>query len=109
MNRVVVALGGIAAAAVVVLAVAGSRAPSQAAAPVSPPSPQGRYQIVYSPHAARDTFLLDTQTGRVWEVARFTYLNGDPAIWDLMDRIDSESDRAAVNAKYGPKPPATKQ
>jgi len=26
----------------------------------------GRYQIVFSPHGSKFTYLLDTQTGRIW-------------------------------------------
>ncbi len=51
-----------------------------------------RFQIVFSPHAARDTFLLDTATGRVWQLTSFSYLDGEPVAWDLMTRIDNKDD-----------------
>jgi hypothetical protein len=54
--------------------------------------PQTRFQIFYSPHAARDTFLLDTTTGRVWQLTSFSDLTGQPSAWDLMTRIDSNED-----------------
>lgn len=54
--------------------------------------PQARFQIFYSPHVARDTFLLDTTTGRVWQLATFSDLTGQPSAWDLMTRIDSNKD-----------------
>jgi hypothetical protein len=54
--------------------------------------PTGRFQIFYSPHGARDTFLLDTQTGRVWQLTSFSYLDGEPVAWDLMTRIDNKED-----------------
>jgi hypothetical protein len=54
--------------------------------------PAGRFQIFYSPHAARDTFLLDTETGRVWQLTGFSYLDGEPVAWDLMTRIDNKED-----------------
>jgi hypothetical protein len=72
---------------------------------------QGRYQIIMSPHNARDTFLLDSETGRVWQLTIFTFLNGEPGVWDLMPRIDTPEDHAKVVNDYGRKPPqaATKK
>ena len=29
---------------------------------------RGRYQIVFSPHERTDTFLVDTEYGRVWQL-----------------------------------------
>jgi hypothetical protein len=73
----------------------------------SPPT-QGRYQIVMSPHVARDTFLLDTETGRVWQLTAFMFLNGEPAVWNLMPRIDNLEDHQRVVNDHGRKsPPAT--
>ena len=54
------------------------------------PGPQGRYQIVMSPHNARDTFLLDTETGRVWQLTVFSFLADDPSVWNLMPRSDDD-------------------
>lgn len=65
------------------------------------PIPQGRYQIVISPHAARDTFLLDTETGRVWALTAFVFLNGEPVVWKLMPRIDDDDDYARVVREHG--------
>ena len=31
-------------------------------------SPDGRYQLFFSPHMRSDTFLVDTATGRVWRM-----------------------------------------
>jgi hypothetical protein len=69
-----------------------------------PPQGAGRYQIVMSPHAARYTFLLDTETGRVWQLTAFTFLNGDPSVWDLMPRIDNFEDYEKVVHDRGRKP-----
>jgi hypothetical protein len=69
------------------------------------PAPaSGRYQILMSPHNARDTFLLDTETGRVWQLAVFSFLNDDPAVWDLMPRIDGPDDYDKVVKEHGRKP-----
>jgi hypothetical protein len=78
--------------------------PSLAACKWSASDSEGRYQIVYSPHAARDTFLLDTATGRVWQLTAFSDLEGQPAAWDLMTRIDNNEDLTKFLQKY-PKVP----
>lgn len=47
----------------------------------------GRYQIVYSPQLARDTFLLDTSSGRTWQIFIGKDADGDehsgwqPVLW----------------------------
>jgi hypothetical protein len=68
------------------------------------PIPQGRYQIIISPHAARDTFLLDTETGRVWALRAFVFLNDDPVAWVPMPRIDNDDDYAKFVREHGKKP-----
>ena len=52
----------------------------------------GRYQIVFRPELARDTWLLDTATGRVWREAQYPEILEDPVVWKLMERIDSNED-----------------
>jgi hypothetical protein len=54
----------------------------------------GRYQIVFSPHARAETFMIDTETGRVWQFTTFVDLDGDPHAWMSVPRIDSDSDFA---------------
>jgi hypothetical protein len=68
------------------------------------PSPQGRYQIIISPHTARDTFLLDTETGMVWQMQIFSFLNDEPVVWNAMPRIDDDNDYAKVVHNHGRKP-----
>ena len=65
---------------------------------------QGRYQIVTSPHNARDTFLLDTETGRVWQLTVFSFLNDEPVVWNVMPRIDDDDDYAKLLREHGKKP-----
>jgi hypothetical protein len=48
-----------------------------------------RYQIVFSPHVRADTFLLDTQKGRVWVMVKFSDIVGEPSAFDEVDVIDS--------------------
>jgi hypothetical protein len=58
-----------------------------------------RYQIVISPLTARDTWLLDTQTGKVWKRVIFTDIEGTPEIWDPQPRFDNAVDEAAWAAR----------
>lgn len=61
-------------------------------------APVGRYQIVFSPNVRADTFLLDTQKGRVWQMTKFSDLPGEPTAWNEMDVIDSSGE---VGIKFG--------
>ncbi|HUO89898.1 MAG TPA: hypothetical protein VMU08_12040 [Rhizomicrobium sp.] len=105
-NRVALIAG-----AAVFLFGCGSSEPAHTAArtPAKPPtavkpSPQevGRYQIVFSPHARADTYLLDTETGRVWVMTQFTDLKGKPTAWNLTDRLDNFADMDVFAALHGP-------
>lgn len=62
--------------------------PPQKDVPVNTASP-GRYQIVMSPIARADTFLLDTVTGRIWRLEKYSELPGEPLAWTSMDRFDT--------------------
>jgi len=53
----------------------------------------GQYQIVMRDGVRADTFLLDTHTGRVWKPFAFTALKGEPEVWILQQRLDSEEAR----------------
>lgn len=54
----------------------------------------GRYVIVFGPHARADTFLLDTQKGKVWQLTKYTDLDGEPTLWDDMGIVDNSSEMA---------------
>jgi hypothetical protein len=63
------------------------------------PSPQpslssasGRYQIVFNPSVRADTFLVDTETGKVWVRTTITNVKGTPDVWKFQERIDSTAD-----------------
>lgn len=70
-----------------------------------PPAAQSgqRYQIVFSPHAARDTFMIDTATGQVWQLTKYMFLNSEPSAWEHMDRIDSDDAYRRFVAAWGKK------
>lgn len=78
----------------------------KAAAPSAAAQPHGRYQIVISPFTERNTFLLDTETGAVWQLEVFNTLNGEPLVWNLMPRVDNDDDMARLVARLGKKPGA---
>jgi len=65
----------------------------------------GRYQIVINPQARADTFLLDTATGRVWQLIKYGDLNGEPPAWQLMHRIDNDLDLKKLRSEFGVKAP----
>lgn len=66
-----------------------------------------RYQIVFSPHKAADTFLLDTQKGRIWQLSKFTDVVGQPDAWVDMDIIDSQGEIGMTISDYLKMHPAT--
>ena len=51
-----------------------------------------RFQIVSNPHARVDTFLLDTQKGKVWRMTRITDLEDQPTVWEPMEIIDPDGE-----------------
>lgn len=67
-------------------------------APASPlpaatvPFVAGRFQIVTGASATPGTYLLDTMTGRVWRLVQKRELQGEPYVWEHMDRLDSNAD-----------------
>jgi len=52
----------------------------------------GRYQVVFSPNARADTFMIDTETGKIWQFVTFTDIEGDPHVWRPVVRVDSDSE-----------------
>lgn len=65
---------------------------SQSSAPASSTEKEvslnGRYQLMVNPNAPTDTLLLDTQTGKVWQRRKFSYIPGEPIAWTFMERVD---------------------
>jgi hypothetical protein len=57
-------------------------------------SRNGRYVIAFSPATKPETFLVDTQKGRVWQLAKFTELEGEPTLWKGIVAIDDAKERA---------------
>ena len=57
-------------------------------------SAAGRYQIVFSPLSRADTFLVDTQTGKIWQRTSFPFLVGEPEAWIYQTRLDNEREQA---------------
>lgn len=65
-----------------------SREATVVSASTAPGTLPARFQLSFSPFARADTFLLDTQTGRVWQLTKFTSLKGDPIAFDEVAVID---------------------
>ena len=58
-------------------------------------SESGRYQIVLSPNVRADLFLLDTQTGRIWQRQTLSDVPDHPDAWFIQDRLDSHAEANA--------------
>lgn len=86
-----------------------SVAAAQAKEPVLVPQQQeGRFVIVHSPHARIDTMLLDTATGRTWELVRYTNLQDEPRVWVPVRQENTDADAIATVRAHPPKPAQAK-
>ena len=47
----------------------------------APVAAVGRYAIIHSPHIQADTVLLDTATGRTWQLVRTGEAQDSPNAW----------------------------
>lgn len=65
---------------------------------ITPGAP--RYQLFVNPNVRADTFLLDTATGRIWLRTTYTDIVGDPDVWVVQQRIDSDEELAAWVEKH---------
>jgi hypothetical protein len=61
------------------------------AGPVGSP---GRYVVVHSPHVQRDTVLLDTATGKTWQI-QADASRGNADIWVPLAREDNPAEYQA--------------
>lgn len=52
----------------------------------------GRYQIFTNPNVRADTFLLDTETGRIWVQVEVTDVEGTPMVWKSQQRLDNDQE-----------------
>jgi hypothetical protein len=78
-------------ATLIVIGVALARA-QQPARPAVASQSFGRYQIVINPQVRADTFLLDTETGRIWMPTQYTDTVGEPTVWKVQDRVNNEAE-----------------
>jgi len=72
------------------------RADGQPAEPATP----GRFQIIASSQARGSPFLLDTQTGRVWQLREFPGLVGSPTAWYEMTIIDDHGRMGVTSTQF---------
>ena len=74
-------------------------APSVVSAQAGPVGGSGRYVIVHSPHIQRDTVLLDTVTGKTWQMQTDSSREGDPVVWTPLARTDNLAEVVEHNRK----------
>jgi hypothetical protein len=78
---------------------------TQAFAQAGPVGGSGRYVIVHSPHVQRDTVLLDTVTGKTWQLQSHTFRESEPVVWTPMYREDNPAEYAELQKYYSIKKP----
>ncbi len=92
---------------VVSLAFAVAAANAQDKKPANRSSDQsGRYVIVISPTTNTGTYLLDTETGKVWLLVQYNRAEGEPIVWKFMDRLDTPVQFNEWVSQQRLKPPA---
>lgn len=74
-------------------------APQQAAERPATAGP-GRYTIAMSPQGRAGPLLLDTQTGRVWQLRDFPGLEGNPTAWQEMTIIDDKAGMGITTGQF---------
>ena len=47
--------------------------------------------MLMSSVTARDTFLVDTATGQIWQRVTYTDLKGQPDVWQPMAKFDTDA------------------
>jgi hypothetical protein len=67
----------------------------------------GRYQIIMRPNVRADTFLLDTQTGRIWIPVEYSNVKGQPTIWKYEERVDNQAGYEQWEMRQEPIPQTT--
>ncbi len=76
---------------------------TQAWAQAGPVGGSGRYVIVHSPHIQSDTMLLDTATGKTWQLTKYTDREGEPVAWDPVARTDNPAEMQELRRIFPPK------
>jgi hypothetical protein len=74
-----------------------------------PSSGSQRFQIVFNPNVRADTFLIDTQKGKVWQVIKYTDLEDQPTVWQPMEIIDPDGDIGVSPKTYFERHPPIKK
>lgn len=64
------------------------------------PAGPGRYEIAISPQGHASPLLLDTQTGRIWQLREFSGLEGKPTAWQEMTIIDDKAGMGITTAQF---------
>ena len=48
--------------------------------------------MYFNPTVRADTFLVDTETGRIWRVRTVTEVVGEPSVWLPEERMDNAAE-----------------
>jgi hypothetical protein len=74
-----------------------------------PTSGSQRFQIVFNPNVRADTFLVDTQKGKVWQMIKYTDIEDQPTVWQPMEIIDPDGDIGVSPKTYFERHPLIKK
>jgi len=68
-----------------------------------------RFEIIFNPNARADTFLLDTQKGKVWQLTKITDVESQPTVWQPLEIIDPDGDIGITPKAFLERYPFTKK
>lgn len=68
-----------------------------------------RYQIVINQGVRADTFMIDTQKGKVWQLTKITDVENQPTVWQPMMVIDNSGDTGIKAKEFLDMYPLTKK
>ena len=74
--------------------------PNVSNAQAGPVGAPGRFVIVHSPHTQRDVMLLDTATGKTWQLQTDPSRMGEPSFWVPMSHVDDAAQTAQFLRDY---------
>lgn len=66
-----------------------------------------RYQLFQNPNVRADTFMIDTQKGKVWRMTTITDVETQPTVWQPMVVIDGTGDTGITNKEFLERYPLT--
>ena len=106
MERTVLAISLVVTA---VAPIAEGLAAQQRGQPATGGATNGRFQMIINPGVRADTFLPDTQNGRVWRPVQYTDAQGEPTLRQPEDRArpvheGADAGTSAAKVEWVPTP-----